>query len=200
MPIDLLELPMPVTLRPAVPVSDEELMRLSACYKPYRIERNKEGEITIMSPTGGVGGNHEFLISAAFARWMDAGADGMSFSPSTGFHLPDGSCLSPDGSWISQQRWETLTPEQQKSYPPLCPDFLIEVRSQSDSRRSVEEKMQLWMENGAKLAWLIDPIACSVTIYREGAAEHTLIRPESVQGDPLIEGFLLRTSRLWDTL
>ncbi len=124
----------------------------------------------------------------------------MSFSPSTGFHLPDGSCLSPDGSWISQQRWETLTPEQQKSYPPLCPDFLIEVRSQSDSRRSVEEKMQLWMENGAKLAWLIDPIACSVTIYREGSAEHTLVRPESVQGDPLIEGFLLRTSRLWDTL
>jgi Uma2 family endonuclease len=200
MPIDLLELPLPVTLRAVAPVSDEELMRLSACYKPYRIERNREGEITIMTPAGGVGGNQEFLISAAFVRWMDAGADGISFSPSTGFHLPDGSCLSPDGSWISQERWETLTPEQQKSYPPLCPDFLIEVRSQSDSRRSVEEKMQLWMDNGAKLAWLIDPIECSVTIYREGAAQQKLLRPNAVEGDPLIEGFLLRTSRLWDTL
>jgi len=89
MPLDLLELAMPIAVRPAAPVTDEELMRFSERNKPYRIERNKEGEITIMTPVGGIGGNHEFLLAAALARWMDAGHEGKPFGPNTGFNLPD---------------------------------------------------------------------------------------------------------------
>jgi Uma2 family endonuclease len=130
MPLDLLELAMPIAIRPAVPVTDEELMRFSERNKPYRIERNKEGEITIMTPGGGICGNHEYLIMAAFARWMDASHQGKPFGPNTGFNLPDGSCLSPDGAWISPDRWNSLPHEQPKSFPPLCPDFLVEVAPQ----------------------------------------------------------------------
>ncbi len=116
------------------------------------------------------------------------------------FNLPDGSCLSPGGSWISESRWAALSHAERKGYPPLCPDFLIEVRSQSDSRRSVLDKMQLWMDNGAKVAWLIDPVEASVTMYREDRAVERLVRPSIVEGDGLASGFVLRTSRLWDTL
>jgi Uma2 family endonuclease len=197
MPIDLLELPMPVTLRASSPVSDEELMRFSEENKPYKIERNKYGEIVIMTPVGGTGSNHEYLIAAAFVHWMGEAGDGIVFSPSAGFKLADGSCLSPDASWISSARWNALTLAQQVGYPPLCPDFLIEVRLQSDARRMVEEKMQLWMENGAKLAWLVDPIDGSVTIYRPGEAAETLQRPEVVMGEEPVAGFELRCARLW---
>ncbi len=197
MSIDLLELPMPVVLRTNSPISDEDLMRFSARNRPYRIERNKEGEITIMTPVGGIGGNHEYLITAAFVRWMDETGDGMAFSPSTGFNLPDGSCLSPDGAWISSTRWNALTPAQQAGFPPLCPDFLIEVRSRTDSRRLLEAKMQLWLQNGVKLAWLIDPASASVTIYRPGEPERTLQRPELLEAGNPAAGFKLRTSLLW---
>jgi Uma2 family endonuclease len=197
MSIDLLELPMPVVLRTDSPVSDEELMRFSACNRPYRIERNKEGEITIMTPVGGIGSNHEYLITAAFVRWMDETGDGIAFSPSAGFNLPDGSCLSPDGAWISSARWDALTPAEQAGFPPLCPDFLIEVRSRTDSRSLLEAKMQLWLQNGAKLAWLIDPANASVTIYRPGEPERTLHKPEFLEADSPATGFKLRTSLLW---
>jgi Uma2 family endonuclease len=126
--------------------------------------------------------------------------EGIVFSPSAGFKLADGSCLSPDASWVSSARWNALTPAQQAGYPPLCPDFLIEVRSQSDARSTVEAKMQLWMENGAKLAWLVDPIDGNMTIYRPGQAPETLERPEVVKADAPVEGFELRCMRLWPSL
>jgi Uma2 family endonuclease len=196
-PLDLDDLTLPIAVRPATPPSDEELMRFSERNKPYRIERNKEGEIIIMTPVGGIGGNHEFLILAAFTRWMDAGMGGMMFGPNTGFNLPDGSCLSPDGAWVAGSRWNAFSAEEQEGYPPLCPDFLIAVRFKSDRRRPLEEKMRLWMENGAKLAWLIDPVEATVTIYRQNAAEQTLDRPDAVSADPPAEGFLLKTSTFW---
>jgi len=197
MTLDVEELTMPITLRPAMPVSDDALMCFSTRNKPYRIEQNKEGEITIMTPVGGIGSNNEYLIGSAFTRWMDDGADGMVFSPTAGFRLPDGSCLSPDGAWISGSRWNALSAEEQEGYPPLCPDFLIELRSKSDRRRPLEEKMRLWMDNGAKLAWLIDPVEATVTIYRQNAEEQTLYRPDAVSADPPAEGFLLKTSTFW---
>jgi Uma2 family endonuclease len=128
---------------------------------------------------------------------MDSGVDGMSFSPTGGFRLADGSCLSPDGAWISGERWNGLTPEEQDGYPPLCPDFLVELRSRSDRRSVLEEKMQLWMANGARLAWLNDPFEATVTIYRQGAAEQTLHRPDEVAADEPARGFVSRTARFW---
>jgi len=195
--IDLAGLELPIALRPSGPVSDQELMRFSAQNAPFKIERNKEGALTIMTPVGGIGSTHEMYVAGKVFNWAEETSAGIAFSPNGGFNLADGSCLSPDAAWISLERWNTLTSEQQAGFPPLCPDFLIEVRSQSDARKIVEEKMQTWLDNGAKLAWLVDPIAASVTIYRPGRAPETLERPEIVKGEAPVEGFELRCTRLW---
>jgi Uma2 family endonuclease len=195
--IDLLNLAMPIILRPAAPVSDEELMRFFEQNKPYKIERNKDGELTIMTPVGGIGSTHERYITMMLGNWTEEKGTGIDFSPSVGFNLPDGSCLSPDASWVLLERWNDLTSKQQIGFPPLCPDFLIEVRSQSDPRRAVEAKMQTWLDNGAKLAWLIDPIDGSVTIYRPNQAPETLDHPEVVKAEVPVDGFELRCARLW---
>ncbi len=197
--IDLLDLTMPIVLRPGKRVSDEELMRFSEQNKPYKIERNREGDLTIMTPVGGIGGTHEKYITVQFGNWAAQNERGMDFGSNTGFNLPDGSCLSPDAAWIELDRWNSLTVEQQEGYPPLCPDFLIEVRSKSDSRRIVEAKMQSWIDNGAKLAWLIDPIAKNIVIYRMNQQTEFLDQPETVIADGPVAGFELRCAPLWAT-
>jgi Uma2 family endonuclease len=195
--IDLVDLEMPIVLRPSAPVSDEELLRFSELNKPYKIERNKDGEITIMTPVNYRGGKHEGYVAAALLLWAEQDGRGSAVPANVGFNLPDGSCLAPDAAWLTKEREGTLTPEQQDSFPPICPDFLIEVRSKSDGRRMVEAKMQAWLDNGAKLAWLIDPIDGNVTIYRPGHAPEFLDRPEVVVATEPVDGFELRCARLW---
>ena len=197
MSLKLASLAPPIRLRPASTLSDEELMRFSEENKPYKIERNKYGEIVIMPPVGGIGSTHEAEVAYELLHWNRTVQTGIAFVSNAGFNLPDGSCLSPDASWLELARWNALTHEQQVGYPPLCPDFVIEVRSQSDSRRSVEEKMQLWMENGARLAWLVDPIDRKVTIYRPNRTPETLDRPVVVHGEGPVAGFELPCGRLW---
>jgi Uma2 family endonuclease len=198
--IDLLDLELPVILRPGSPISDEDLMRFSEQNKPFKIERNKEGDLTIMTPVGGIGSTHERYITRMLGNWTEENGTGIDFSPSIGFNLPDGSCLSPDASWITLERWNGLTLKQQKGFPPLCPDFLVEVRSESDSRSIVEAKMQTWIDNGAKLAWLIDPIAGNVAIFRPGQAAETLDRPDIVRAEAPVDGFELPCASLWVAL
>jgi Uma2 family endonuclease len=195
--INLDNISFPIVLRPSAPLTDVELMQFSEQNKPYRIERNTQSEITIMTPVGGIGGNNELLVSFALMQWAQNDGTGIAFSPSVGFNLPDGSCLSPDGAWLPLSRWQALTTEQQAGFPPLCPDFVIEVRSRSDSRRLIETKMQLWLDNGSQLAWLVDPIDASVTIYRPNQAPETLDRPELVTAGAPVAGFRLQCARLW---
>jgi len=197
MPIDLAELPMPVTLRPSKPIGDEELMRFSERNKPFKIERNKEGELTIMTPVGGIGGTHELYVASSLFVWTRHSGGGIAFGPNTGFNLSDGSCLSPDAAWLAQERWRALTPEQQAGYPPVCPEFVIEVRSRTDSRRMVESKMELWIKNGARLAWLVDPVEESVSIYRPGGSPVMLEGPKMVSGEGPVAGFALACGPLW---
>ena len=197
MTLDLSSLTAPVLIRPAVPLTDEELIHFSEVNKPYRFERNKCGEIVMMTPLGGIGGSNELRVAAELANWTDATGTGISFGPNTGFNLPDGSCLSPDAAWVSLARWNALTPGEQAGFPPLCPEFLIEVRSRTDRRRMVEEKMQQWIENGAQLAWLVDPIDANVSIYCQGQPVETLDRPEVVEAGEPVAGFILRAERLW---
>jgi Uma2 family endonuclease len=197
MSLNLTSLVPPISLRPSATLTDEELMRFSEENKPYKIERNKYGEIIIMTPVGGIGSTHEAYIASSLFQWNETVQTGISFISNAGFNLPDGSCLSPDAAWLARDRWNALTHQQQVGYPPLCPDFIIEVRSQSDSRSSVEAKMQLWLENGTQLAWLVDPIDSNVTIYRPGHAAEPLDRPEVVLGTGPITGFELRCNRLW---
>ena len=195
--IDLLDLELPITLKPSARVCDEDLMRFSAQNQPFKIERNKEGDLTLMTPVGGIGSTHEQYITRILGNWTEENGTGIDFSPSAGFNLPDGSCLQPDASWMTRERWNSLTLKQQTGFPPLCPDFVVEVRSHSDSRRVLEDKMQAWLDNGAKLAWLVDPIAACVTIYRPGHAPETLDRPEIVKGEGPVAGFELPCTRLW---
>jgi len=195
--IDLAGLELPIVLRPSAPVSDEELMRFSEHNRPYKIERNKEGDLIVMTPVGYIGGTHEIYVASALLLWAEQDGRGSAVGPNAGFNLPDGSCLAPDAAWVPYARLDPLTPEQKTGYPPFCPDFVIEIRSKSDARRVVEAKMQTWIENGAKLAWLVDPIAGSVTIYRAGHAVEKLERPEIVKGEAPVDGFELRCTRLW---
>lgn len=188
-----------IPLAPGTRMSDEELMRFSLEHKPYRFERDQNGEIIMMSPTGGIGSSHEFYVAAMFGLWVEQDGTGIGFSPTGGFNLPDGWLRSPDVAWISKERWQQLTPPQQSGFLPLCPDFLIEIRSQSDSRPTLEAKMQQWIANGAHLAWLIDPIDATVTIYRPNEPTETLERPDLVTAHAPIAGFTLRTTRLWPT-
>ena len=172
-------------------------MRFSEDNKPCKIERNRFGDITIMTPGGGLGSTHEEYVSGEFYIWTKRDGTGRIFSPSAGFNLPDGSCLSPDVAWMKLDRWNALTLKQQTGFPPLCPDFLIEIRSASDSRRTLEAKMQLWLDNGAQLAWLVDPIDANVTLYRPGHAPHTLDRPQSLAATAPVEGFVLDCTPRW---
>jgi Uma2 family endonuclease len=197
--IDLSSLDFPLVLRPSSPVTDEQLISFSERNKPYKIERNKDGDLVIMTPVGGIGSIHEFYVSSRFSVWVYEDGTGVGFSPNAGFKLPDGTTLSPDAAWLPLTKWKTLTQAQQKTYPPFCPEFLIEVRSESDSRRMVEAKMQTWMDNGAQLAWLVDPIDASVTIYRPGQEPETLLRPESITATAPVAGFTLPCTRLWTT-
>ncbi len=200
MTLNLSGLPLPLSVRPAVALTDEELMRFSAENKPYKIERNKEGEITIMTPVGGIGGTHEYYVNLHFGMWNEQDGAGRGFGPNTGFNLPDGSCLSPDVAWLSLARWNALSPSEQGGYPPVCPEFVIEIRSRTDARRLLEAKMQLWLDDGAQLAWLIDPIDATVSIYRPNEPSETLERPDVVQGHAPVGSFVLRTTPLWPAL
>ncbi len=152
-----------------------------------------------MTPVGGIGGGNEMLVSFELMGWARQNGTGKAFSPSTGFNLPDGSCLSPDASWLSYSHWNSLSLEQKAGYPLLCPDFVIEVRSRSDTRALVETKMQLWLENGAKLAWLIDPQQETVTIYAPQNPPETLERPEIIEGADPVAGFEPHCSEIWSS-
>ena len=193
-------LTLPVRLRSETPLTDLEFERFSQGNKPYRMERNKQGEIVIMTPINTEGGNVEFYVGGALAMWTEEDGNGIGFSASTGFTLPDGSVLSPDASWLPLTKWKALTPGQQCSYAAICPEFVIEIRSKSDSRRVLEAKMETWLANGARLAWLIDPIDATVTIYRPNEPIETLERPDVVIGHAPVAGFQLKTTRLWPKL
>ena len=189
-------IPLPAVLCTPAPFTDAELLAFSARNSPYRIERNTRGELEIMTPVGGQGSRWESYAVREMDLWTDLNG-GVSFSSAGGFSLPDGSMLSPDTAWISQGRWDALTEEQQSSFPPLCPEFVVEVLSASDSRSALHLKMGVWMANGAQLAWLIDPRAGEVTIYRQGKAPELQERPERINGEGPVAGFFLRTSRFW---
>lgn len=200
MNLQLEGLTLPLRVRPEVPLTDLEFERFSEGNRPYRMERNRQGEIVIMTPVTSEGGNNEFYVGGALALWTEEDGTGIGFSASTGFTLSDGSVLSPDASWVPLAKWNALTVGQQRSFAPICPDFVIEVRSKSDSRSVLEAKMLTWIENGALLAWLIDPVDATVTIYRPGEPVETLERPDVVMGHAPVAGFELKTTRLWPKL
>jgi Uma2 family endonuclease len=165
--------------------------------RDLRLELTSKGELIVMPPTGSKTGQRNASLTRQIGRWALENRSGVVFDSSTGFTLPDGAIVSPDGSWIRQERWDALTGEEQQGFAPICPDFVIELRSHSDTLSRLGNKMQEYIENGTQLAWLIDPIKRQVHIYRPNHDVELLIDPEVVSGDPLLTGLRLQLAELW---
>jgi Uma2 family endonuclease len=189
--------PITVQLRPVLDVTDEQLFELSQVNRDLRIERNAQGELVIMPPTGGETGKRNAELIVQLGVWAKRDGTGSTFDSSTGFRLPNTAVRSPDASWIRQSRLEHLTPEERKKFIPLCPDFVVELRSATDSLRFLQEKMQEYMESGASLGWLIDVERKRVYVYRPRQPVEELSEPSSLQGDPLLSGFVLDLNEIW---
>jgi Uma2 family endonuclease len=188
---------LPVTVRLSAPMTDQELIAFSHRHRPYRMEQNANGELEIMSPLGFQSGQREMFTCRMLGNWANEHG-GVCASPDTGFRLADDAVRCPDASWISDARAAALTEAQQRGFAPVCPEVLIEILSETDRRTTLEAKLEMWMANGAQLAWMIDPYAATVSIYRAGAGVEVLERPEVVEAGEPVAGFRLVMERLWD--
>jgi Uma2 family endonuclease len=188
----------PLILRPSRPFDNDELLEFCAANDSLRIERNPAGELIVMTPAGGKTGNREGFLFRELDFWVEQQQRGIAFNSNTGFSLPDGSVRAPDAAWLSSDKWNSLTSEQQSRFLPFCPEFVIELRPPSDSLTEIETKMSDWMANGAHLGWLIDPQRRLAMIYRPNQEPATLLQPEFVHGEGPIAGFSLKMLRFWE--
>jgi Uma2 family endonuclease len=197
MSLALNEIEPPIRFRPDTPMTDEMFLRFCAANESMRFEREPDGEILVMTPSGSRTSRINSQITHLLTAWAQADGRGISFDSNGGFSLPDGSVRAADAAWVALDRWEALTDAQQSGFAPICPDFVIELRSPSDKLPDLQAKMAQWIANGAEVGWLIDPKEKSVTIYRPGDPPEHLAHPTSVQGTGPIAGFELVMARIW---
>ena len=179
-------------------LTDEQFLRLCQENPEMRLELNAQGELVIMPPTGAKTGLRNNELAYALTGWAKTDGTGLAFDSSTLFALPNGARRSPDAAWVRRERWNRLTEEQQEGPAPLCPDFVVELRSPSDRLVLLYEKMQEYIDNGARLGWLIDPSEKRVYVYRPGQPVETLDNPDMVSGEPVLPGFMLKVHALWE--
>ncbi|WP_375493160.1 Uma2 family endonuclease [uncultured Nostoc sp.] len=184
-----------LNLSPTIELTDEQFFQLCQNNRDLRLERTAEGELIIMPPTGWESGNRNSRLTQRLGNWTDADGRGLAFDSSTGFKLPNGANRSPDASWVSRERLEALNPDPAK-FLPLAPDFAVELRSASDSLKTVQQKMQEYIENGVRLGWLIDPQNQQVEIYRPGQEVEVLQSPTSLSGEDVLPGFVLDITQI----
>lgn len=190
-------IPLTVNFPALVNMSPTEFYEFCQANRDLRIERAATGEVIIMPPAFSDTGNRNSKILQQLANWADEDDTGETFDSSTGFTLPNGATRSPDASWIKRDRWNTLTDEQKASFAPISPDFVIELRSSSDSLSGLKAKMQEYIDNGVRLGWLIDRRNRTVEVYRPGRSPEILEQLETVSGDPELPGFVLKLARIW---
>lgn len=179
-------------------LTDEDFEQFCQQNPDMQIEQTKEGEIIVMPPTGGTTGNKNYSLIIDFGIWDRQSRQGKGFDSSTIFVLPNGAKRSPDLSWVKFERWNALTKEQQDKFPPLCPDFVVELRSKSDSLKKLAAKMAEYIENGAQLGWLIDPTKRKVHVYRPNQETEILDAPAEISGEPLLPKFTLKLKDFWE--
>jgi Uma2 family endonuclease len=177
----------------------EAFLELVAANPELQLERTSTGELVIMPPTGGETGDRNDEISFQLRAWNKQTKLGKTFNSSTDFSLPNGADRSPDASWVKLDRWEALTPEEKAAFPPLCPDFVVELRSPTDNLKTLQAKMQEYIEQGARLGWLIDPKTKRVEIYRPGRDKEVLNAPIILSGEDVLPGFVLDLQPVFDT-
>ena len=177
-------------------LSDDELLELSLCNKDLQFERTAQGDLVVMTPTGSEASRRNAEITGQLAVWAKRDGTGITFDSSGGFHLPNSAVRAPDACWVSSKRLNKLTDEQRKKFPPLCPEFVIELYSTLNTLDEVQAKMQEYLENGAQLGWLIDPEEKQVHVYTPGSVE-VLDNPKTVSGGELLVGFELDLTEVW---
>jgi Uma2 family endonuclease len=198
MNFNLAEMPLPLRFRPQTPMSDEELMRFCGANEAVRVERDANGEILVMTPAGSKTSRMNSRITRLLDEWAEEDGRGVAFDSNGGFTLPDGSMRAADAAWVDRTRWDALSARDQERFAPLCPDFVIELRSPNDGLTELKTKMEHWITNGARLGWLIDPENKTVSIHRPGEQAEILTYPSSVQGNGVMSGFELVMARVWD--
>ncbi|MEK6480582.1 Uma2 family endonuclease [Catalinimonas sp. 4WD22] len=180
-------------------MSDDEFFQFCVDNPELRIERNEQQEIIIMSPTGTISGFNSSECFGQLYLWNKQSKLGKTFDSSTGFLLPDGSVRSPDAAWVSNQQWSQLTAEQKKKFAPLCPEFVIEVKSDSDNLGDLQKKMQMWISNGCQLAFLIDPEVKQSFVYdKDGTVQQLKGFDKQLSGNAVLPDFLLELTELED--
>lgn len=162
-----------------------------------RLELTSNGGLIVMPPAGSKTGQRNFNLTGQFMVWVEKDGSGIGFDSSAGFTLPDGAVLSPDVSWVRRERWDALSEDERERFAPLCPDFVIELRSRWSTLKAQQDKMQEYLDNGAQLAWLIDPPERRVYIYRSGEEVEVLTDAATVSGEPILGGFELQLAELW---
>ncbi len=177
-------------------LTDDQFFQLCAENKMIRFERDKHRNIIIMAPTGSMGGNRNMRIAVKLGMWNEQNKLGYCFDSNSGFTLPDHSVFAPDASWIVKERWEAITDEEKEKFAPICPDFVIEIRSKSDSINLLKSKMDDWMSNGCRLAWMIDPFARTTVVYRPNAEPVLHPFTDILSGGNVLPGFELRLEDL----
>ncbi|PSB18195.1 Uma2 family endonuclease [Phormidesmis priestleyi ULC007] len=195
-----------LNLKPALELTDEQFEQICRANRDLRFERTSQGELIVMSPTGGETGNWNSGLTGQLWFWNQQKKLGKSFDSSTGFKLPNGATRplrylrssASDATWVQQDRWDSLTPEQKKKFIPLCPDFVIELRSPTDDLEDARAKIREYLENGASLGWLINPQDQQVEIYRPGQPIEILDRPNPLSEETVLPEFILDLREIWN--
>jgi len=189
--------PIMVQTSPVIELDDDSLLRFCQINRELRIERTADGKLIITSPEGGSGGLGNAELIQVFGNWAKRDGTGRVFGSSAGFILPNKAMRAPDVSWVLKERLARLTKEELKKFLPLCPDFVLELRSESDSIGLLKAKMEEYMANGARLGWLLDPVRKQAHIYRPKKRPEILTNPAKISGEPLLKGFVLDLPAIW---
>jgi Uma2 family endonuclease len=186
-----------LSLDPVGTLTPEAFEQLCQANPDIKFERSARGQLIIMPPTGGISGRHNADITADLVMWNRQTQLGYTFDSSTCFRLPNGGDRSPDAAWVERSRWEALSPEEQDKFPPIAPDFVIELRSATDNLTSLRAKMQEFCDSGVRLGWLINPQDRQVEIYRAGLPVEVLQAPSQLSGEAVLPGFVLSLARIF---
>jgi Uma2 family endonuclease len=190
----------PVVLHwpPSMSVVNDQFFEFCQANKELRIERTAQGDCEIMAPTGGTTGWRNSGLNAQLYNWAEREGSGVVFDSSSGFILPNGAIRSPDVSWVKRTRLAVLTSEQKQRFLPLCPDFVIELRSPNDNLKALQDKMQEYIENGASLGWLINTEAKQVLVFQPQKKQFCVENPEVMSANEVLQGFELNMQKIWD--
>ena len=195
----MVSLTLPLVLETTeVHLTDEQFYQLCRSNPDLTIERSAKGALIVMTPVGGEGGSYEMDLGGELYLWNKQSVQGKVFSSSTLFKLPNGGDRSPDAAWVELSRWQALTPEQRRKFPPIAPDFVIELRSPTDDLELLRAKMQEYMDAGVRLGWMLNPQDQQVEIYRQGQPKEVRQLPTQLSGEDVLPGFVLPLSRFQD--